>query len=30
VRIAAAWTEQREDGLLVRPQARDPRLGYPA
>jgi len=30
LRIAAAWTEQRGEGLLVSPQARDPRLGNPA
>ncbi|VCU72107.1 hypothetical protein PIGHUM_04203 [Pigmentiphaga humi] len=30
LRIAAAWTEQRGMGLLVSPQARDPRLENPA
>mgnify|MGYP001041340364 FL=1 len=30
LRLAVAWTEQRGEGLLVAPQARDPRLGTPA
>ncbi len=30
LRMAAAWTEQRGEGLLLAPQARDPRLGAPA
>lgn len=30
LRMAVAWTEQRGEGLLVAPQARDPRLGASA
>ncbi len=29
LRIAAAWTAQRGEGMLVSPAARDPRLGHP-